>query len=266
MKNLFLLAAAFALAACAAPTGGQASPAAAEQLAAFGTLTGERPIIIAHRGASGLYPEHTALAYRTAIEQGADFIEPDLVMTKDGVLIARHDHYLSATTNIAEHPEFADRKRVLQTPLGDQEDWWADDFTLAELKTLKARQQFPTRSMEYNDQLDILTFDEVIDIALEAAANGRPVGLHVEAKAPGYFASVGLDMVDPILEALERKAPRKPKIRFSSNPSPPFLAALSAKSDLRPLRSVGEPYASVGLEYKLKTSPPPASARRNPTS
>lgn len=106
---------------------------------AFATLTGEPPIIIAHRGASGLYQEHTIKAYTAAIEQGADFIEPDLVMTRDGVLIARHDHYLSATTNVADRPEFADRKRVRTTPLGVQDDWWTDDFTLAEIKTLKAR-------------------------------------------------------------------------------------------------------------------------------
>lgn len=262
MKHLLILAAAAVLAACAAPTGGQPASLAAPtiqspavQPATYGTLTGEPPIIIAHRGASGLYPEHTAIAYRTAIEQGADFIEPDLVMTKDGVLIARHDHYLSATTNIADHPEFADRKRVRETPLGDHDDWWTDEFTLAELKTLKVRQQFPTRSMEYNDQLDILTFDEVIDIALEAAASGRPVGLHIEAKSPSYFSSVGLDMVDPIIEALERKGASEAGTPvFIQCFEPPFLAAFSEKSDLPTVTNlVGEPFASMlGLEYKLE--------------
>lgn len=249
MKRITALAALF-LAACAS------APAASEDSArAYATLSGEAPIIIAHRGASGLYPEHTIKAYSAAIEQGADFIEPDLVMTKDGVLIARHDHYLSATTNVADHPEFADRRRVRETPLGKQDDWWTDDFTLAEIKTLKARQQFKTRSMEFNDQLDIMTFDEVIDLVLAEAAKGRRVGLHVEAKWPGYFSSVGLDMVDPILAALEKKGVAAAGIPvFIQCFEPPFLAALSAKSDLPTIQNmVGPPYAALmGVEYVME--------------
>ncbi len=249
MKRVFSLAA-LLLAACAsAPAAGK------DDKPAFATLSGEAPIIIAHRGASGLYPEHTIKAYTAAIEQGADFIEPDLVMTKDGVLIARHDHYLSATTNVADHPEFADRRRVRETPLGKQDDWWTDDFTLAEIKTLKARQQFKTRSMEFNDQLDIVTFDEVIDLVLAEAANGRKVGLHIEAKWPGYFSSVGLDMVDPILNALERKGATAAGIPvFIQCFEPPFLSSLSAKSDLPTIQNmVGEPYAALmGMDYKLE--------------
>lgn len=249
MKRI-LSAAALLLAACASATaaGTDAAPA-------FATLSGEAPIIIAHRGASGLYPEHTIKAYAAAIEQGADFIEPDLVMTKDGVLIARHDHYLSATTNVADHPEFADRRRVRKTPLGKQDDWWTDDFTLAEIKTLKARQQFKTRTMEFNDQLDIVTFDEVIDLVLAEAAKGRKVGLHVEAKWPGYFSSVGLDMVDPILTALEKKGVAKAGVPvFIQSFEPPFLAALSTKSDLPTIQNmVGPPYAALmGVEYVLE--------------
>ena len=249
MKRIVTLAALF-LAACAS------APTASEDSArAYATLSGEAPIIIAHRGASGLYPEHTILAYAAAIEQGADFIEPDLVMTRDGVLIARHDHYLSATTNVADHPEFADRRRIRESPLGKQDDWWTDDFTLAEIKTLKARQQFKTRSMEFNDQLEIVTFDEVIDLVLAEAAKGRKVGLHIEAKWPGYFSSVGLDMVDPILAALEKKGVAAAGVPvFIQCFEPPFLAALSAKSALPTIQNmVGPPYAALmGVEYVLE--------------
>lgn len=249
MKRIVTLAVLF-LAACAS------APTASEDSArTYATLSGEAPIIIAHRGASGLYPEHTILAYAAAIEQGADFIEPDLVMTRDGVLIARHDHYLSATTNVADHPEFADRRRIRESPLGKQDDWWTDDFTLAEIKTLKARQQFKTRSMEFNDQLEIVTFDEVIDLVLAEAAKGRKVGLHIEAKWPGYFSSVGLDMVDPILAALEKKGVAAAGVPvFIQCFEPPFLAAVSAKSDLPTIQNmVGPPYAALmGVEYVLE--------------
>ncbi|MEQ9507286.1 MAG: glycerophosphodiester phosphodiesterase family protein [Hyphomonas sp.] len=256
MKH-FITFAALMLGACAAaPDAATTSLApATKEAVEYKTLSGERPIIIAHRGASGLYPEHTALAYETAIAQGADFIEPDLVMTKDGVLIARHDAYLSATTNVADHPEFADRKKVRATPMGEMDDWWADDFTLAEIKTLKARQQFPSRSMEFNDQLEILTFDEVMDIALAATKDGGKVGLHVEAKWPSYYASVGLDMVDPIINAMKAKGLEDAGIPvFIQCFEPRFLAAFSEKSDLPVIQNmVGPPYNRLlGLEYKLE--------------
>lgn len=236
----------------------QAAPAAAEKAAGHRTLNGEKPIIIAHRGASGLYPEHTILAYETAIAQGADFIEPDLVMTKDGVLITRHDPYLSDTTNVADHPEFADRKKKRVTPMGEMEDWWVDDFTLAEIKTLKARQQFPARTMEFNDKLDIVTFDEVMDVALKAAREGKKVGLHIEAKWPGYYSSVGLDMVDPIIEGMKAKGLAEAGIPvFIQCFEPEFLAAFSAKSDLPTIQNmVGPPYNKMlGLEYDIETMP-----------
>lgn len=260
MKYTVALAA-LLLSACApAQVGSPGEPpvAAAEKAAGYRTLTGEKPIIIAHRGASGLYPEHTILAYETAIAQGADFIEPDLVMTQDGVLITRHDPYLSDTTNVADHPEFADRKKKRVTPMGEMEDWWVDEFTLAEIKTLKARQQFPARTMEFNDQLDIVTFDEVMDVALKAAGEGRKVGLHIEAKWPGYYSSVGLDMVDPILEGMKAKGLAEAGIPvFIQCFEPQFLEAFAAKSDLPTIQNmVGPPYNKLlGLEYDLETMP-----------
>lgn len=147
------------------------------------TVSAEEPIIIAHRGASGYLPEHTLEAYRLGIEQGADYIEPDLVMTKDGVLVARHDVYLSSTTNVASKPEFADRKRTV----GDKTDWFVMDFTLAEIKTLRARQPFPGRDTSFNDQYEIPTFDEIVVLVNEARAEGKTVGLHIEMKRPDLF-------------------------------------------------------------------------------
>jgi len=265
MKYTIALAA-ILLAGCAAPATvpatsleeASASSATAETPAAYATLSGKKPIIIAHRGASGLFPEHTIPGYEAAIAQGADFIEPDLVMTKDGVLIARHDAYLSATTDVADRPEFADRKVKRATPMGEMDDWWADDFTLAEIKTLKARQQFPTRTKEHDGKLDIVTFDEVMDVALASAKEGRIVGLHIEAKWPEYYSSVGLDMVDPMIEAMKAKGLEEAGIPvFIQSFEPQFLAAFAAKSDLSVIQNmVGPPYNKMlGLDYNIDEMP-----------
>lgn len=147
------------------------------------TVIAEEPIIIAHRGASGYLPEHSLEAYKLGIEQGADFIEPDLVMTKDHILVARHDIYLSTTTNVASRPEFADRKRTI----GDHTDWFAMDFTLAELKTLRVRQAFKGRDVSFNDQLEIATLDEIVALVEDYKSRGKTVGLHIEMKRPELF-------------------------------------------------------------------------------
>ena len=132
------------------------------------------PIIIAHRGASGYLPEHTASAYRLAIAQGADYVEPDLVMTKDGVLVARHENEIGRTTDVARHPEFAGRKT---TKLIDGEEfsgWFVEDFTLAELKTLRARERNPDLrpgSARHDGEEPVLTLQEIIDIAREGGAS-----------------------------------------------------------------------------------------------
>lgn len=183
------MAAALALTGCATPVG---------------TLDGGPPLVIAHRGASGERPEHTLAAYALAIEQGADFIEPDLVMSKDGALVARHDRYLSTTTDVADRPEFAARKTTKLADDGPRADWWAEDFTLAELKTLRARQPFPGRSREFDGRFDIPTFAEAAALAkAESAKRGRVIGVYPETKHPGALAALGLDMEGALIRALE---------------------------------------------------------------
>ncbi|NWG70975.1 MAG: glycerophosphodiester phosphodiesterase [Parvularculaceae bacterium] len=173
-------------------------------MTAWPTLDGKAPIVIAHRGASGERPEHTLAAYALAIDEGADVIEPDLVLTKDGVLVARHDRYLSTTTDVADRPEFASRRRPNDDPAdGPREDWWVEDFTLAELKTLRARQPFPGRSKAFDDLYEVPTFEEVLDLARrKSKEKSRPVGVYPETKHPGFFASIGRDFERPLLEAL----------------------------------------------------------------
>lgn len=177
------------------------------------TLDGKPPVIIAHRGACCDLPEHTLAGYALAIERGADFIEPDLVITKDGHLVARHDNYLSTTTDIADHPEFADRRRANPAFakgglwIGDPKiaagDWWVEDFTLAEIKTLRARQAFPGRSRDNDGLHEIPTFEEILWLVSESSAVGRHVGVYPETKNPGYFRDLGLDFIEPLLGMLE---------------------------------------------------------------
>jgi glycerophosphoryl diester phosphodiesterase len=152
-------------------------------------------IIIAHRGASGERPEHTLMAYQRAIDQGADYIEPDLVSTKDGVLVARHENEISETTDIAQHPEFAMR-RTTKTISGIQyTGWFTEDFTLAELRTLRAKERLPKLrpgNTAFDGQEPIPTLDEIIALAKRMSAKtGRTIGIYPETKHPSYFASIG---------------------------------------------------------------------------
>jgi glycerophosphoryl diester phosphodiesterase len=175
--------------ACAAP---------AEE-ASWNTRDGQPPMVIAHRGASGFLPEHTLEAYALAIEQGADVIEPDLVVTADGMLVARHDAYLSTTTNVAEHPEFADRRREF---LG-RNDWWVFDFTLDELRILRAIQPQPGRDTAFDGQFGIPTFEEILTLVDDAEADcACVIGLEPEIKHPEEFAAAGLDPLPLLNQAL----------------------------------------------------------------
>lgn len=167
-----------------------------------------KPTVIAHRGASGERPEHTRAAYDLAIEQGADFIEPDLVMTRDGRLVVRHENEISETTNVADRPEFAARRTTRDVDGVPITGWFTEDFTLAELKTLRARERLPAlrpASAAFDDQEPILTFDEVVEIARDASARtSRVIGVAPELKHPSHFAALGLPMEDAFVAALER--------------------------------------------------------------
>ncbi len=186
-----------------------------------------RPLIIGHRGASGHRPEHTLEGYRLAVEMGADFIEPDLVSTKDGILIARHENEIGATTDAADR--FPDRKRTAVVDGQTVSGWFAEDFTLAEIKTLRARERLPFRSHAYDGQFQIPTFDEVIELAQRLGnARGRPVGVYPETKHPTYFRGIGLPLEEHLLASLERHG-------WNRRESPVFIQSFEA-ANLRELR------------------------------
>lgn len=189
--------------AAAGVSTGQA-PAAAD--AAQKTAPGRKVELFAHRGASALRPEHTLASYAKAIADGADFIEPDLVSTKDGVLVARHENFLNETTDVALRPEFAAR-RVTRTIDGiTLNGWFTEDFTLAELKTLRAVERLPKvrpKNTQYDRMFQILTWDEIIDFAAaNAATTGKVIGLIPELKHSTYFASIGLPLEDRFLASI----------------------------------------------------------------
>jgi len=170
-----------------------------EATVAWTTLSGEPPIIIAHRGASAYLPGHTLEAYELGIDQGADYIEPDLVLTKDDVLICRHDRYLSITTDISDRAEFADRK----TEKDGRNDWWAEDFTLAEIRTLRSREDYPHRSKAHDDQYAIPTFEEVIALAKrKSAETGRVIGINPEPKQSAQLAAIGKNIGAALVDEL----------------------------------------------------------------
>ncbi|MBK5956529.1 glycerophosphodiester phosphodiesterase [Rhodospirillum rubrum] len=168
----------------------------------------QSPLIIAHRGASGERPEHTRAAYVLAVEQGADVIEPDLVLTRDGVFVDRHENEIGGTTDVADRPEFADRKTIRIIDGVETPGWFTEGFTLAELKTLRARERLPSlrpASAAFDGQEPILTFEEVVAIAREASARtGRTIAVAPELKHPAYFAAIGLPMEDRFVAELER--------------------------------------------------------------
>lgn len=166
------------------------------------TYSLQPPIIIAHRGASGYRPEHTLASYELAIDLGADYIEPDLVITKDGVLIARHENEISATTDIINHPEFAHLKTTKIIDGEIKTGWFTEDLTIAEIKTLTAKERIPQlrpQNIVYDGIFPIPTFAEIIDLAQHKSAEiGRKIGIYPETKHPSYFQDIGLPL-EPIL-------------------------------------------------------------------
>ena len=163
----------------------------------------QTPIIIGHRGASGHRPEHTLAGYRLAAEMGADYIEPDLVSTKDGVLIARHENEIGSTTDAAK--KFPDRKRTKTVDDVSITGWFSEDFTLAEIKTLRARERLDFRSHGWDGQFEVPTFDEVIELAQQLGKEiNHPIGIYPETKHPTYFRAIGLPLEDRLLASLDR--------------------------------------------------------------
>ncbi|WP_397403904.1 glycerophosphodiester phosphodiesterase [Phenylobacterium sp.] len=166
-----------------------------------------KPLVIAHRGASGERPEHTLMAYRLAISEGCDFIEPDLVVTKDGHFVVRHENEIGGTTDVAARPEFAARKTDKVIDGEKLSGWFTEDFTLAELKTLRARERLPQLrpgSAKFDGQDVIPTYQEVIDLAkAESRRVGRVIGTYPEMKHPTYFAGIGLPMEQRLADMLK---------------------------------------------------------------
>ena len=187
----------------------------------------DTPLIIAHRGASGHRPEHTLEAYRLAVDMGADFIEPDLVATRDGVLIARHENEIGATTDVASR--FPDRRQTRIIDGKTVSGWFSEDFTLAELRTLRARERLPFRSRAFDGQFAIPTFDEVLELAQRLGAERkRPVGVYPETKHPTYFRGIGLPLEEKLVASLAASG-------WNSRDAPVFIQSFE-QENLRQLR------------------------------
>ncbi|HUG73696.1 MAG TPA: glycerophosphodiester phosphodiesterase family protein [Steroidobacteraceae bacterium] len=169
------------------------------------------PLLIGHRGASGHVPEHTLASYALALLQGADYIEPDLVATRDGVLVARHENEIGGTTDVAAHPEFEERKRTQYVDGVDVSGWFTEDFTLAELKSLRARERIPEvrpQNRRFDGRFDIPTLNEILQYlgyvnSMRAPAGLGPIGIYPETKHPSHFASIGLALEPLLLDALK---------------------------------------------------------------
>ncbi|MDU0291875.1 glycerophosphodiester phosphodiesterase [Saccharothrix longispora] len=167
------------------------------------------PLVIGHRGASGYRPEHTLAAYELAARMGADYVEPDLVVTKDGKLVARHENEIGGTTDVAAHPEFAARKTTKVVDGVPITGWFTEDFTLAELKTLRAVERIPDvrpRNTLYDGRFEIPTFEEVVELSRRLSRElGRDIGLYPETKHPTYFQDIGLPLEPRLVDVLNRK-------------------------------------------------------------
>lgn len=227
MRTGLMAVAGLALAACAKA----GSPRDGEAGMVWNTLDGSAPLVIAHRGASGERPEHSLLAYELALEQGADVIEPDLHMSADGWLIVRHDPWLSTSTDIADRPEFANRRRERF----GREDWWVADLTAGELSGLNTRQVMEDRSDAHDDQSPVLTFEAFLDFVADKQAEcGCTIAIEPEVKLPSEYTALGLDPLPALIAALEARGLNRagaPVVIQSFDPA--FLQRLNAASAVR---------------------------------
>jgi glycerophosphoryl diester phosphodiesterase len=210
-----------------------AAPAQAER----GVNEMRRPLVIGHRGAHGYLPAHTLEGYALAIELGADFIEPDLVATKDGHLIARHEPNMIATTDVASKPEFLSRRRTVMVDGAPDDGYFASDFTLAEIKQLRAVQDFPERPQQFNGKFEIPTLEEIIALAKRKSdEKGRTIGIYPETKHPTYHKSIGLPLEQRLVKALADAG-------WNRRDAPVFLQSFEPSSlqelrKLSPVRSI----------------------------
>ncbi len=215
------------------------------------TLDGNAPLVVGHRGAPGYLPEETLEAYTLAIEQGADVIEPDLVSTQDGVLIARHDPNLDFSTNVSTKPEFASRKKTTTVDGETQTGWFASDFTLAEIKTLGATMTTDaTRPQQYNGLYKVVTFQEIIDLAIaKSKEKGRTIAVYPETKNPTYHRDLGLPLEDTLIAIIN-------KTGWNSKTAPIFVQSFEPSS-LKYMRGKGLNTRLIQLidadDYDLKT-------------
>src|SRR5829696_3192245 len=219
------------------------------------------PFVIAHRGASGYRPEHTLAAYELGARQGADYIEPDLVSTADGHLVARHENEISSTTDIAARPEFAHRRTTKTIDGRERSGFFAEDFTLAELRTLRARERIPDlrpANAEHDGRHPIPTFQEIIDLAARLSEElGRPVGIYPETKHPSYHRSIGLPLEPGLVAALRRNGLDRPG-------APVYVQSFEA-GNLRALRAELRSRSSSSSARARTRSRPPrgCAASRN---
>lgn len=212
----------FMLTACA-PATGRPQPT----LAAQSVAVEPRPLVIAHRGASCHRPEHTLAAYALAIEMGADFIEPDLVSTRNGILVVRHENEISTTTDVATR--YPDRRTTKVVDGDSVTGWFTEDFTWNELRTLRAKERLSFRSHAYDGQFAVPSFDEVLALADSGGRRrGRPVGVYPETKHPAYFRSIGLPLEPGLLDALRAHG-------LDRRDAPVFVQSFDA-ANLRALR------------------------------
>jgi glycerophosphoryl diester phosphodiesterase len=205
------------------------------------------PLVIGHRGASGYRPEHTLASYTLAIELGADYIEPDLVSTRDHVLVARHENDITETTDVAAHPEFAARKTTKTVDGVVHTGWFTEDFTLAELRTLRAKERLPAlrpANTAFDGLYQVPTFQEVIDLAKR-----HRVGIYPETKHPTYFDSIGLSLEEPLLATLRANGLDRPRAKvFIQSFEVANLKELDRKTRLplvQLIDEVGAPYDFV---------------------
>ena len=208
-----------------------------------------RIVVIAHRGASGERPEHTLESYRVAIEEGADYIEPDLVMTRDGVLIARHENEIGGTTDVAQHPAYAARRRTQVIDGEAFTGWFTEDFSLSEIKTLRARErlgELRPQNRQFDGRFTVPTFDEIMQLVMSAnrhPGRNRPVGVYPETKHPAHFAAIGLPQELSLLDTLQRYQYAKPG-------APVFIQSFDP-GNLQQLRSMTQLPLVQLLEHEL---------------